>query len=50
VGIKDQDSFSYPIREGTGIGYSDPNTIKDAKEKISHDNFDFIEKINQFLK
>ena len=42
-------SYSYPIRLETGLGYSNHSLIESTKSDIYRNNYDFILKINKFI-
>lgn len=50
IGVKESErNFSYPIREQTGLGYSNYPKIRDSKESIYKDNYLFISNLHKLL-
>jgi hypothetical protein len=51
VGVKRTDgSYTYPVRYGTGIARVDPEKLRDARIHDKNDNFDFLERLKQFVR
>lgn len=50
VQVKNQQGWvSYPIRQGTGKGRGNPDTIRQSKALIEHDNYNFIKSLDAFV-
>ncbi|MCJ7529876.1 MAG: ATP-binding protein [Anaerolineales bacterium] len=51
VGVKSLDgrSYSYPFREETGLVWKDPEKISSMKIHIKHNNYDFLNRLSQFI-
>jgi hypothetical protein len=51
VGVKGANgSYTYPVRHGTGIAREDPDKLRDARIHDKNDNFDFLERLRQFVR
>jgi len=51
VGVKNTNgSYSYPVRHGTGITREDPGKLREARIHDKNDNFDFLERLRQFVR
>ena len=51
VGVKGANgSYTYPVRHGTGIAREDPEKLRDARIHDKNDNFDFLERLRQFVR
>jgi len=51
VGVKGDDgSYIYPVRRGTGIAREDPGKLEQARAHDKSDNFDFLERLRQFVR
>ena len=42
--------FSYPVRRETGLSRETPHKIDDAKTHLKSDSFDFMERLQQFVR
>ena len=51
VGVKGANgSYTYPVRHGTGIAREAPEKLRDARIHEKNDNFDFLERLRQFVR
>ena len=51
VGVKGaNDSYTYPVRRGTGISRENPGKLRDARIHDKNDNFDFLARLRQFVR
>jgi hypothetical protein len=51
VGVKGANgSYTYPVRHGTGIVREDPEKLRDARMHDKNDNFEFLERLRQFVR
>jgi hypothetical protein len=51
VGVKGANgSYTYPVRHGTGIVREAPEKLRDARIHDKNDNFDFLERLQQFVR
>ncbi len=51
VGVKGTNgSYTYPVRHGTGIAREDPEKLRNARIHDKNDNFDFLERLRQFIR
>ena len=51
VGVKDTNgSYTYPVRQGTGITRENPEKLRVSRIHDKNDNFDFLERLRQFVR
>ena len=51
VGVKAANgSYTYPVRRGTGIAREAPEKLRDARIHDKSDNFEFLERLRQFVR
>jgi hypothetical protein len=51
VGVKGANgNYTYPVRRGTGISREAPEKLRDARIHDKSDNFDFLERLRQFVR
>jgi hypothetical protein len=51
VGVKGANgSYTFPVRHGTGIARENPEKLRDARIHDKNDNFDFLERLRQFVR
>lgn len=51
VGVKGANgSYTFPVRHGTGIVRENPDKLRDLRIHDKNDNFDFLERLRQFVR